>query len=135
MAMRLYPQVAVSKYAIPKTMPVVEESTAPIMFVPFRSEKGPANEFKMIYTLNEFVNIYGENTFDNSDKEHDLLNISNWLTAGGALLALRLADETYEHAETSNRKAKISNNNIFFKKITPLICFLNEFLYNNYITE
>lgn len=100
MAVRRYPHVAVSKYAIPRTEPVVEESTAPVMFVPFRAEKGPANELRKIYTLGEFISTYGEGTFDNSDTEQELLNISNWLSNGGAILALRLADSTYDTAKS-----------------------------------
>lgn len=98
-----YPHVAVSKYAVPRTTAVAENTTVPVLFSAFRAVKGPDNELKKIYNLSDFVNLYGEDTFAKySDTDQELLNISNWLSNGGSVLAYRLADATKEKAKASS---------------------------------
>lgn len=98
-----YPHVAVSKYAVPRTTAAAENTTVPVLFSAFRAVKGPDNELKKIYNLSDFVNLYGEDTFAKySDTDQELLNISNWLSSGGSVLAYRLADDTKAKAKASS---------------------------------
>ena len=96
MATYKFPHVSVSKYAVPRVLATEVENNAPIMLMPFRAQKGPANELVMISSYEQFLEKFGseESLFAYSDTQHELLLISNWLASGGRVLAYRMVDTT-----------------------------------------
>lgn len=85
---KIYPHVNVTMKALLRRTPQVVESDATTMFVPFYAKKGLNNEVKKIYNLSQFISEYGEP--DVNYQGRGILNIYNWLNAGGAVYALRL---------------------------------------------
>jgi len=85
---KIYPHVNVTTTALLRTSAEGIDTGATALFVPFISKKGPANEVKKIFNLNQFIAEYGEP--DLAYQGRTILNVFNWLTAGGAVYALRL---------------------------------------------
>jgi len=85
---KIYPHVQVTTTALARTYAQAVESGATTLFVPFYSKKGLNNEVQKIYNLNQFITEYGNPDFDYQGR--GVLNIYNWLSAGGAIYALRL---------------------------------------------
>lgn len=99
---KIYPHVNVSTKALLRRYVEPTESGATTLFAPFYSKKGPSNEIVKIYNLSQFTEVYGEPDF--STQGRTILNIVNWLTAGGAVYAMRLVSPDAERA-----KAEITN--------------------------
>ena len=99
---KIYPHVNVTTTALLRRTGEVVNDSATTLFVPFISKKGPANEVRKIYSLNQFIAEYGEPDF--AYQGRTILNIYNWLTAGGAIYALRLV---------GNGVKAVSNNSDF----------------------
>jgi len=85
---KIYPHVNVTTTALLRTTAEGLDTGATALFVPFISKKGPANEVKKIFNLNQFIAEYGEP--DLAYQGRTILNVFNWLTAGGSIYALRL---------------------------------------------
>jgi hypothetical protein len=85
---RIYPHVNVTTTALLRSTGEVVDSGATTLFVPFVAKKGPSNEVKKIFNLNQFISEYGEPDF--SYQGRTILNAYNWLSSGGAVYALRL---------------------------------------------
>jgi hypothetical protein len=85
---KVYPHVNVTTKALLRTIPEIAESGATSLFAPFYSKKGPSGKIQRIFNLNQFVAEYGEPDF--SYQGRSILDIYNWLSAGGSLYALRL---------------------------------------------
>jgi hypothetical protein len=85
---KIYPHVNVTTTALLRTTAEGLDTGATALFVPFISKKGPANEVKKIFNLNQFIAEYGEPDLDYQGRT--ILNVFNWLTAGGSVYALRL---------------------------------------------
>jgi hypothetical protein len=98
---KIYPHVNVTTQALIRQPQLPADSDAPILFVPFISERGPANVLRKIFNLSQFVSEYGEPNY--ALQGRTILNVYNWLNAGGAVQALRL---------TSSSAATASNNQI-----------------------
>jgi hypothetical protein len=96
---RIYPHVNVTTRALIRTAPVLADDEATAMFVPFYAKKGLSNEVQKIYNLDQFISEYGEPDFDYQGRT--ILNIYNWLNAGGAIYALRLVSPDAEKAQNS----------------------------------
>lgn len=91
----VYPHVEVSTTALKHKRVATEESTATVLFAPFCSDKGPDDKIEKIYSLDDFINIYGTPNINDTygaGKVNYLnkLNIVNWLSSGGAVYAVRL---------------------------------------------
>jgi hypothetical protein len=93
---RIYPHVNVTTRALIRTAPVLANDEATVMFVPFYAKKGLNNEVQKIYNLDQFISEYGEPDFDYQGRS--ILNIYNWLNAGGVIYALRLVSPDAEIA-------------------------------------
>lgn len=85
---KIYPHVNVTTRALIRTAPVTADDGATTMFVPFYAKRGLSNEVQKIYNLDQFISEYGEPDYDYQGRS--ILNIYNWLNAGGAVYALRL---------------------------------------------
>ena len=96
---KIYPHVNVTTKALIRTAPEFVDSEATTMFVPFYSKKGLANQVQKIYILEQFISEYGEPDFDYQGRT--VLNIYNWLNAGGAIYALRLTSPDAKKAEAT----------------------------------
>jgi len=99
-----YPRITVSRYATPRTEVDVVESNATTLLAPFISEKGPNGVIQKIYSEGQFISEYGDP--DYTKQGQTILNIYNWLNAGGTVLAYRLVDED---AKTATVSASIAN--------------------------
>ena len=105
-----YPRVVTSVIANKRTSigPAPEDTT--VLFVPIISETGPEKELTKIHSLPEFLSKFG------ADKRmgRTLLNIANWLTAGGTLYTYRLVDD--EGAKKAS--AEVVSSSDVYSKIT-----------------
>jgi len=89
---KVYPHVNITTTAIVRPVPFTEDDSATALFVPFRAKKGLSDEIQPIYTLSQFISEYGQADFDYQGRT--ILNIYNWLSAGGRIYALRLVGAT-----------------------------------------
>jgi hypothetical protein len=85
-----FPRVTISKYAVPRSTAEFIDNNTTTLFVPFTSAMGPENKVQKIFSLAHFISEYGEADF--SKQGRTILNVYNWLSAGGSLYALRLVD-------------------------------------------
>jgi hypothetical protein len=83
-----FPRVTVSKYAVPRVTTEFIDNNTTTLFVPFVSARGPENKVQRIFSLAHFISEYGEADF--TAQGRTILNVYNWLNAGGTLYALRL---------------------------------------------
>jgi len=98
-----YPHVQVNTYArTHRTVNPSQEDTTAAFFA-FVSKYGPANEIKRIFSLEEFINEYGD--LDFATQGQTALNIANWLTYGGTVYAYRMVAEGAEKASGSVSKS------------------------------
>jgi hypothetical protein len=93
---KIYPHVNITTTAIVRPEAVIEDDGATALFVPFRAKKGLSDEIQKIYTLSQFISEYGEADFEYQGRT--ILNIYNWLSAGGRIYALRLVGTSGEVA-------------------------------------
>jgi len=84
----IHPHVGVSYKANQRKRVVEENNTLPILFAPFVADKGPANTPYKVYNNAEFISAFG--SLDYAKQGQQVLNIGNWLNAGGAVLAYRM---------------------------------------------
>ena len=84
----IHPHVGIDYTAKRRVRSVVTENNAATMFAPFVSNRGPENVAYKVYNNSEFVSAYGQLEF--SEQGQVVLNIGNWLNAGGAVLAYRM---------------------------------------------
>lgn len=84
----IHPHVGIDYTAKKRVRSVVTENTAATMFAPFVSNRGPENVAYKVYSNAEFISTYGQLEF--SEQGQVVLNIGNWLNAGGAVLAYRM---------------------------------------------
>jgi hypothetical protein len=116
------PHISVTRYETPRTAVQVEESNATVLFVPFISAKGPAGKLQKIFSVGQFVSEYG--TPDFSRQGQTILNIYNWLNAGGAILAYRIVGTAPVQAISSTTKlddgiiAKAKNVGAYFNGLS-----------------
>jgi len=89
---KIYPHVNITTTAIVRPEVITEDNAATSLFVPFRAKKGLSDQIQRIYTLGQFVSEYGQADFDYQGRT--VLNIYNWLNAGGSIFALRLVGDT-----------------------------------------
>jgi len=94
---QIYPHVNVSTRALLRRYVEPTDTGATTLFAPFYSKQGPANEIIKIYNLSQFIDKYGEP--DLTYQGRTILNIYNWLTAGGAVYAMRLVSPNATIAE------------------------------------
>jgi len=85
---KVYPHVNVTTKALIRTIPEIVDTGATSLFVPFYSKKGLSGKVQKIYNLNQFIAEYGEPDF--AYQGRTVLDIYNWLSAGGSIYALRL---------------------------------------------
>lgn len=81
-----YPRVVTSVTALARSSRRPEPEDTTVLFVPIIGKTGPAKELVKIHSLEEFRSTFGIDT----RMGRTLLNISNWLTAGGTLYTYRL---------------------------------------------
>jgi hypothetical protein len=84
----IHPHVGIDYTAKKRVRSVVTENTAATMFAPFVSNRGPENVAYKVYSNAEFISTYGQLEF--AEQGQVVLNIGNWLNAGGAVLAYRM---------------------------------------------
>ena len=84
----IHPHVGIDYTAKRRVRSVVTENNAATMFAPFVSNRGPENVAYKVYNNSEFISNYGQLEF--SEQGQVVLNIGNWLNAGGAVLAYRM---------------------------------------------
>jgi len=89
---RVYPHVNVTTQALIRPSQIPADTNATTLFVPFFSQKGRANQINKIFNLSQFVSEYGEPDF--ALQGRTILNVYNWLNAGGAISALRLTGDS-----------------------------------------
>lgn len=89
MATYTYPHVEYTQSVAQRSTPVVVESNATKLLAPFVCDRGPTNELVAIDTYSDFVNTFGTLNYKNPGQEQ-ILNIGNWLSNGGRVLACRL---------------------------------------------
>lgn len=87
-----YPHVEISTKALPRRTPAVVESTATTLLAPFMCDRGPANELVAIDKISDFNSYFGTLDYSKAN-QRQILNIGNWLTAGGRVLACRIVPE------------------------------------------
>jgi hypothetical protein len=88
---KVYPHVNVTTTALVRNPGDFIDTGATSLFVPFLAEKGLSDEIQKIFNLTQFISEYGEPDF--SYQGRSILNIYNWLNAGGSIYALRLVGE------------------------------------------
>lgn len=93
---KVYPHVNVTTTALVRNPGDFVDTGATSLFVPFLAEKGLSDEIQKIYNLTQFISEYGEPDF--SYQGRSILNIYNWLNAGGSIYALRLVGSTGNEA-------------------------------------
>ena len=98
----IHPHVGIDYTAKKRVRSVVTENTAATMFAPFVSNRGPENVAYKVYSNAEFISTYGQLEF--SEQGQVVLNIGNWLNAGGAVLAYRMTKMPYSF------ESNITNN-------------------------
>lgn len=96
----IHPHVGIDYTAKRRVRSVVTENNAATMFAPFVSNRGPENVAYKVYNNSEFVSTYGQLEF--SEQGQVVLNIGNWLNAGGAVLAYRMTSVPSSFNLTSN---------------------------------
>jgi hypothetical protein len=89
---KVYPHVNITTTAIVRPEPFTEDDSATALFVQFKAKKGLSDAIQPIYTLSQFTSEYGQADFDYQGRT--ILNIYNWLSAGGRIYALRLVGAT-----------------------------------------
>ena len=85
---KIYPHVNVTTNALIRPVAEAIDNGATTLFVPFKAKKGMSDQIQKIFNLSQFIAEYGEADF--SYQGRTVLNIYNWLNAGGAIYALRL---------------------------------------------
>jgi hypothetical protein len=85
---KIYPHVNVTTTAIVRPVLTGEDTGATSLFVPFLAKKGLSDGIQRIFSLSQFVAEYGQ--ADYALQGRSILNIYNWLNAGGSIYALRL---------------------------------------------
>jgi hypothetical protein len=94
---RIFPHVNTNIQAVLRRYGTAEDSDATVLLAPFIASKGPANTVQKVYSVTEFESIYG--AIDFKTQGQSVANIYNWLTNGGAVLALRLVGSDGEKAQ------------------------------------
>ena len=84
----VYPHVGIKTNARTRATVLAQESTATVLFAPFKANRGPENVVKKVYSNSELLTTYG--TMKYSEQGQQVLNIGNWLNSGGAVLACRM---------------------------------------------
>lgn len=101
------------------TTSTVVDSITPVLFIPIVSNKGPLNEVKLFTSLADFVETYGEASYEKQGQA--ILNAYNFLGATpyrGNVLAVRIDSALDAIAASSDGRAKIDNvAGITFKHI------------------
>jgi hypothetical protein len=97
---KIYPHVNVTTRALIRTAQVIADDGATTLFVPFYAKRGLSNEVQKIYNLDQFISEYGEPDYDYQGRT--ILNIYNWLNAGGAIYALRLVSPDADKASATS---------------------------------
>jgi hypothetical protein len=85
---KIYPHVNVTTTALIRNAVEAVDTGATTLLVPFRAKKGLANKAQKILNIGQFVAEYGEEDF--AYQGRSVLNALNWLSAGGAVYAIRL---------------------------------------------
>jgi hypothetical protein len=85
---KIYPHVNVTTTAIVRPVLTGEDTGATSLFVPFLAKKGLSDGIQKIFSLSQFVAEYGQANY--ALQGRSILNIYNWLNAGGSIYALRL---------------------------------------------
>lgn len=85
---KIYPHVNVTTTALVRTPAAAVDNGATTLFVPFVADKGLSNQVQKIFNLSQFISEYGEPNYESQGRT--ILNAYNWLSAGGAIYALRL---------------------------------------------
>jgi hypothetical protein len=85
---KIYPHVNVTTTALVRTPTAAVNNGATTLFVPFVANKGLSNQVQKIFNLSQFTAEYGIPDYEKQGRT--ILNVYNWLTAGGAVYALRL---------------------------------------------
>lgn len=91
-----FPHVNITTKALASRKPTVTVNTNTRLFAPFVSSKGPENEVVVVENFTDFKNIYGNLDYTKLGQEQ-ILNIGQWFSAGGVVLAFRMTQniETY----------------------------------------
>jgi hypothetical protein len=98
---KVYPHVNVTTTALLRNPVDFLETGATSLFVPFIAKKGLSDKIQKVFNLTQFISEYGEPDFVYQGRT--VLNIYNWLNAGGSIYALRLVGE-----EGANSKAVVT---------------------------
>jgi hypothetical protein len=88
---KVYPHVNVTTTALLRNPVDFLETGATSLFVPFIAKKGLSDKIQKIFNLAQFISEYGEPDF--AFQGRTILNVYNWLNAGGSIYALRLVGE------------------------------------------
>jgi hypothetical protein len=120
---RIFPHVNISTTALPRTAVTPVESGATVLFAPFISKIGLGNQVQKIFNLDQWVSEYGEPDFAHQGRT--ILNIYNWLSAGGAVQAVRLvgADAVkalgvYQLSSVTKFAFKAKNAGAFYNSVS-----------------
>lgn len=97
-----YPRVNVNKTLVEKRniTPYKEDTT--VLFVPIVADKGPTGEIVRIYSLTEFISVFGELNYEKQGQI--ALNIANWLSSGGTIYAYRVIENESATAKIVEEK-------------------------------
>lgn len=120
---RIFPHVNVSTTAIPRAAVTPVESGATVLFAPFVADQGLGNQVQKIFNLDQWVGEYGEPSFTKQGRT--ILNIYNWLSAGGAVQAVRLvgadaskAQGVYQLSSVTKFSFKAKNAGAFYNNVS-----------------
>jgi hypothetical protein len=104
---KIYPHVNVTTTAIVRPVLTGEDTGATSLFVPFLAKKGLSDSIQRIFSLSQFVAEYGQ--ADYVLQGRSILNIYNWLNAGGSIYALRLVGAGRGTATAKFPTAEVDN--------------------------
>jgi len=132
MAIYTYPHVNISTTANKRKTATVAESNATTLLAPFTCDRGPENELVAIDNFSDFVQTYGELDYSIAD-QRQILNIGNWLSNGGRVLACRLTDIGDDDVD---RAAQIADNTKYYQVLgTETQTTTSELTWSSFITE
>jgi hypothetical protein len=104
MATYNYPHVDITTKALTRRTPSVAESTATTLLAPFVCDRGPENELVNIDSMADFIATYGNLDYSKPG-QRQILNIGNWLSAGGRVKALRYTEAKYSEPQLTSSGA------------------------------
>ena len=108
----IHPHVGIDYTAKKRIRSVATENNATTMFAPFTSNRGPENVAYKVYNNTEFISNFGQ--LDFAKQGQVVLNIGNWLNAGGAVLAYRMTKVPENYKDITSAIFKRDKNHHYF---------------------